>query len=295
MIEALLLSLLARSANPADSCPVLPADEIAVPATHIILFNGMWTSFADARADMNALRTNYGNEGPNGENLRYAVLYHQSSAPLANVALVEKFGELLADEQDGVLEGRFELLFTAIHCRGPWWDAIVAAIPRFGAFLEREVIPAVQEATESDMTAAIAALADPLTIDAFPCASEQLDAWRNDNLVLVGHSKGDLFAGALRDALASTDRRGEVASLHIAPATSPPAEEPYLLADIDFLINEIVGASVDVPKANIEAVETTTQLGECLGHDLGDVYLTDFELNRAVHDALEDVLASMPP
>jgi hypothetical protein len=135
--DALLFSLLARSALAADSCPVLPSDDIAAPATHIILFNGMWTSFADARADMDALRTNYGNEGPNGENLRYAVLYHQSSAPLANVELVETFGGLLAHEQEGVLEGRFELLFTALHCGGPWWDAIVGAIPGVREFLTK--------------------------------------------------------------------------------------------------------------------------------------------------------------
>jgi hypothetical protein len=83
--------------------------------------------------------------------------------------------------------------------------------------------------------------------------------------------------------------------LHIAPATLPPEGEPYLLADIDYVINGIVGASVDVPAPNIEAAESTNQLGECLGHDLSDVYLTDFELNRAVHGTLDDVLASMVP
>jgi hypothetical protein len=50
----------------------------------------------------------------------------------------------------------------------------------------------------------------------------------------------------------------------------------------------------NVPEPNIEAVTNTWQLGECLGHDLSDVYLTDFELNRAVHDALDAIVGTMP-
>ena len=293
MTGAILLSLLTRSAVAADACPVLPLDDIAAPATHIILFNGMWTSFADARADMDALRTNYGNVGPDGENLRYAMLYHQSSAPDTNVALVDAFGALLAHEEGGVLEGRFELLFSALHCGGPWWDAIVDAVPSFRAFLEREVAREVHSETVMDMQYI---LDHPPTFADFVCARDQLLDWSDSDLVFVGHSEGDLFAQALRESLASRDREGAIASLHIAPATVPP-DEPYLLADIDYLINGIVGASVDVdvPAVNIEAVESTHQLGECLGHDLGDVYLTDFELNRAVHDTLEETLSSMPP
>jgi hypothetical protein len=251
----------------------------------------MWTSFADAREDMDALRASYGNVGPKGEPLRYAVLYHQSSSPEANEVLVDAFGALLAHEEEGALEGRFELLFSALHCGGPWWDSIVDAMPSFRTFLEHDVARMVHSATASDMDAI---LAEPPGIDDFVCAGEQLEDWARDNLVLVGHSEGDLFAGALRESLASTDRRGAVASLHIAPATMPPPEEPYLLADIDFLINGIVGATNDVPEANVEAVETTNELGECLGNDLGNVYLTDFELDRAVHDTLEEVLGSMP-
>ena len=292
MTEALLFSLLARGALAADSCPVLPPDDIRAPGTHIILFNGMWTSFADARADMDALRTNYGSEGPKGENLRYAVLYHQTSAPGANADLVDAFGALLAHEQEGALEGRFELLFSALHCGGPWWDAIVDAIPSFRTFLERDVARAVHAATVADIMTIIDT---PPRFQDFVCARDQLEDWSGSDLVFVGHSEGDLFASALRDSLTSRDREGAIASLHIAPATIPPPEEPYLLADIDYLINGIVGASVDVPTANVEATESTHQLGECLGHDLGDVYLTDFELNSAVHETLEEILSSLPP
>ena len=290
MTSALLL-VLARAALAADSCPVLPPDDIGPHATHIVLFNGMWTSFADARADMDALRTNYGNEGPNGEHLRYALLYHQSSARKAYRDLVETFDALLGDEQEGALAGRFELLPSAIHCGGPWWDAIVDAMPTFQTFLWRDVTPEMQAATESDMEEL---LDTPPTIDDFECAREQLEDWDRDNLLLVGHSEGDLFARVLQDFLESTDRGGAVASLHIAPATVPPKDEPYLLADIDFLINRIVGASRDVPAVNIEATKSPNELHECLGHDLGDVYLTDFELNRAVHDSLEEIVGSMP-
>ena len=288
MTESILLSLFGPGALALDQCPEIPPDEIAAPATHVVLFNGMWTSFADARADMDALRTNYGNEGPDGQNLRYAVFYHQS--PEAMIAFVETFGRLLANEQGGVLEDRFELLGSALHCRGPWWDAIVGVIPSFGTFLERDVAREVHAATTQDI---LSVLDDPPTIDDFVCASEQLEDWARDDLVLVGHSEGDLFASALRDSLASTDRPGATASLHIAPPALPPDDEPYLLADIDFLINGIVGASFDVPVPNVEAAESTNQLGECLGHDLGDVYLTDFELNRAVHDALEELVATI--
>ena len=291
MTEALLFSLLTRSARAADACPVLPPDDIARSATHVVLFNGMWTSFADARADMDALRTNYGNEGPDGEHVRYALLYHQSSTVEASLALVDEFDALLAAELDGVLEDRFELFPSAIHCRGPWWDSIVDALPTFGTFLDRDVARLIHAATANDMQAIID---DAPTIHDFVCAREQLDDWADSNLVFVGHSEGDLFARALRDALASSDREGEIASFHIAPATMPPPGEPYLLADIDYLINGIIGASLDVPPVNIEAVWNRNQLGECLGHDLGDVYLTDFELNRAVHDALEAIVGSMP-
>ena len=117
LTEALLFALFTRSALAADkkACPVLPPDDVGPPATHVVLFNGMWTTFADARADMDALRKSYGKKGPNGEHLRYALLYHHSEA--ASLALVDTFGEMLAAEQDGVLEDRFELFPSAIHCR----------------------------------------------------------------------------------------------------------------------------------------------------------------------------------
>jgi hypothetical protein len=287
--SSLLFALFARSALAAEACPVLPPDDFEHPSTRIVLFNGMWTTFADARAEMNALRANYGS--PDGEHLRYAVLYHQSSALGSITGLVETFDAMLEDEQDGALAGRFELFFSSLHCGGPWWDYIAGVMPLYRAFLERAIAREIHAATVADMTSGIDA---PPTSDDFECARDQLDAWDGSDLVLVGHSDGDLFARAVRTYLESTDRAGAVASLHVAPPTPPPTAEPYVLADIDFVINGLVGASVDVPAANIEAVTNTSQLGECLGHDLGDVYLSDFELSAAIHDSLADILESMP-
>jgi hypothetical protein len=287
----LLLALFARGASAADSCPVLDPDDIRSPATHVILFNGMWTTFADARADMNALRSNYGSTGPKGENLRYALLYHHSYTPETRAYLIDEFGALLAHEQDGVLEGRFEFLFSALHCGGPWWDYVIDAMPSFGTLLERDFARVVHDATADVMEDVID---EPPTIDEYACARDQLRDWADSDLVFVGHSLGDLFATALRESMEETHRQGEMASLHIAPATVPPGNEPYLLADIDFVINGVLAARRDdVPPVNIEAVTNTMQLGECLGHDLSDVYLTDFELNRAVHDTLEGVLLGL--
>jgi hypothetical protein len=278
---------LTRSALAADSCPALLPDEINAPATHVILLNGIWTSFADARADMNALRTNYGSTGPDGENLRYALLYHQSAVPEAMAELADGFGALLADAEGGVLEGHFELFFSALHCGGPWWDYIVHAMPSFGTLLERDFAREVHAATADDM---LALIDTPPEMDEFACAREQLRDWADSDLVFVGHSEGGLFARVLRDSLEGTNRQGDMASLHIAPPTAPPDDEPYLLADIDYVIRGILGARTDVPEPNVEAVTNTMQLGECLGHDLSDVYLTDFELNRAVRDTLDQIL-----
>jgi hypothetical protein len=291
----LLFALFARGAFAADSCPVLAPDDIPSPATHVVLFNGMWTTFADARADMNALRANYGSTGPKGQNLRYALLYHHSYTPETRAYLIDEFGALLAHEQDGVLEGRFEFLFSALHCGGPWWDYVIDAMPGFETLLERDFAHAVHTATASVMEDVINETPE---MKEYACARDQLLDWADSDLVFVGHSVGDLFARALRVSMEETHRQGAIASLHIAPATVPPAGEPYLLADIDFVINGIVGAlddaSFNVPEPNIEAVTNTWQLGECLGHDLSDVYLTDFELNRAVHDALDAIVGTMP-
>jgi hypothetical protein len=288
---ACLFILLCSPVASAGTCRDVSTFEPSDPCTtRIVTFNGIWTTYAQARKNTNALRALYGTRGPDGENLTYTLLYNQSGGPDSMVDLVETFEQLLEEEEDGVLAGRFELFFSALHCGGDWWDHIVSVLPRFRDFLERPFGHAVERAAALFIEHVID---DPPTLDDYACHKAQLDAWDSAHLVFVAHSQGNLFADAAYDYLVSTGRSDEVRVVHVAPPMTA-LDGPYVLADIDFVINGLLGTFVPVLAPNAYASSDPGDLGDCLGHNFLSVYLGDKTLADAVKNAMTRVLRDLP-
>jgi hypothetical protein len=114
-----------------------------------------------------------------------------------------------------------------------------------------------------------------------------------ETLLLVGHSQGNLFLNQAYDYSADTWGKENVAAAHIAPA-SPTLRGPYVLADIDVVINALrVQGGASVPPVNMSLPLSSSDWS---GHSLIDTYLDPARSARAqVVSMMKNGLADLNP
>ncbi len=87
-------------------------------------FNGVQTTKPQAEYALKELKTIHGQTNAVGEKISYEVFYNYSNG---FEDFVETFDQRLK-EQDGLLQGRFELFFGAVHGGGYWLSDLTGAV-----------------------------------------------------------------------------------------------------------------------------------------------------------------------
>ena len=90
-------------------------------------FNGVQTTRVQADVALERLKKIHGETNAAGEKISYEVFYNYSNG---FEDFVETFDQRLK-EQDGLLQGRFELFFGAVNGGGDWWSDLTGAVATF--------------------------------------------------------------------------------------------------------------------------------------------------------------------
>lgn len=238
-------------------------------------FNGVQTTRAQAGFARDEFKRLHGTSTPTGESIQYEVFYNYSKK---FEDFVETFEQRLL-EQDGLLEGRFELFQEAGSGGGPWWSSIVDAL-----IAEVGIIKGYVDYGQAASIAWLASLvADTTQFTEVNYGEQRL---RIDNLMLEGkkllfvaHSQGNLFVNKAYDYTTKIKSypAESVKVVHIAPA-SPRLTGKHVLADLDLVINglRVLGSVPDITDPiPIPAFRPAGVNGnkDILGHGVIEIYI----------------------
>ena len=124
-VVAKCLSLLVMLALVSSASAQVPTASACKPTEALFgFFNGVQTTEEQADKALKELRRIHGETNAAGEKISYEVFYNYSNG---FEDFVETFDQRLK-EQDGLLQGRFELFFGAVHGGGDWWSDLTGAV-----------------------------------------------------------------------------------------------------------------------------------------------------------------------
>ena len=259
-------------------------------------FNGVQTTAFKADIAKEEFKRLHGEVSPSGDEIRYEVLYNYSNG---FEDFVETFDQRL-NEQEGLLEGRFELFFEALNGNGTWWSKIIGSISSTAGILDNFVdwykANAIQQLTTL--------LANPPTIENYVEHRSRIDNWvlEGKKLLFVAHSQGNLFANAAYNYALTKTSADSVKVVHIAPA-SPALKGSHTLADLDLVINGLrtVGTvpsiTDNIPGYLLRPAGINGQK-DPLGHGLLEIYInSNLSISSRVKNHINAALNSLvaPP
>ncbi|WP_141736809.1 hypothetical protein [Oligoflexus tunisiensis] len=277
----------AQSEAPEDAC---------VKAGYTFgFFNGVLTTSYDANVVQYRLIAIHGKKGPTGEEIKYEVFYNATNG-------IEDFVEVFAqrlEEQNGILEERFELFFEALTGDGPWWSNIIAAIP--------EAADILSEFSDWQQTQGLELLArgfaELSTADMYADHRALIDsaAIEGRKMLFVAHSQGNLFVNKAYSYAVSKTSAAAVKVVHIAPASRTLSGE-YTLADKDIVINFALRLDGDVEWANAQIPGYLLRPAglngqkDFLGHGIQEIYINPaLAISSRVKGQIDAALASLLP
>lgn len=259
-----------------------------------VFFNGVQTTRAQADVANAEFRRIHGTTSPKGDPIRYEVLYNYSAG---FEDFVETFEQRLL-EQEGLLEGRFELFFEALNGDGPWWSKIIETVASTAGIL-KGFVDWYQASVIRNLTTL---LGNP------PTSVNYLEhRARIENLILEGkkilfvaHSQGNLFANAAYNYALSKAGAESVKLVHIAPA-SPTLNGNHTLADLDLVINGLrlfgsVASITDFIPGYLLRPAGANGKKDALGHGLLEIYInqaltTSSRVKSHINDAFNVLVA----
>lgn len=152
--------------------------------------NGVNTTARDADRAKEEFKRLHGYTTSRGDQIRYELLYNYSNG---FEDFVETFEQRLL-EQEGLLEGRFELFFEALKSNGIWWSRIVDSVASASDILQ-SFAEWYQAAVIRNLTAPFS---NPPTTVNYAEHRSRIDNWvlEGKKILFVAHSQGNLFANA---------------------------------------------------------------------------------------------------
>lgn len=270
--------------------------EIKMAPVVVGLFNGVWNAELDAERSLKILRESVEalkNELPIG----YDHFYNQTGCGQPGTTCLQDLAETFIQRQkelDGVLGNRAEHFWDVLAGRYADVDSLTGKMLGYLGNAEL-AFASLFDATFNAMLGQIAGgwarmLSNPPTDTDIgtQLARLQKHAEAGSALVLVGHSQGNLFLNAAYDGIQKTYPETSAKAIHVGPA-SPTLRGPYVLADIDLVINalRIQGVS-SVPLANLSLPFSRA---DASGHMLIGTYMDRMRNGwRHIHELLTNVL-----
>lgn len=273
--------------------PVVPS--LCTPQGIVFgFFNGVRTTESQAKVGLFAFEEIHGSIAPSGEGIRYELFYNYSNG---FEDFVETFAQRL-QEQESLLDGRFELFFESLNGGGPWWSKIVQAIPN-----SLTIVTGISDAFKSFIVAKLTGLiSNPPTEFNYVDQQARIDnfATEGKKLLFVAHSQGNLFVNKAYDYAQAKVGAGAVNVVHIAPA-SPIVPGSHTLADLDLVINglRIIGSVVsitDTIPGYLLRPPGLNKQKDIMGHGLLEIYLNPL-LTTSTHvkNDITAAIASLKP
>jgi hypothetical protein len=262
-----------------------------------VFFNGVRTTSLQAFVALKEFERLHGNISPSGDNIRYEYFYNYSDG---FEDFVETFEQRLS-EQEGLLEGRFELFFQALAGNGSWWSTIINTASGAASILGG-IVNWYQAHIAEGLTALFA---NPPTEVNYAEHRLRLEnaILEGKKLLLVAHSQGNLFANAAYNFARTKVPAESVKVVHIAPA-SPSLNGNHVLADLDLVINGLraLGSVASVTDFIhgylLRPPSSITQERDPLGHGLLEIYINqELDISNRVRAHINDALNTLqaPP
>lgn len=271
--RVLLLSFALALSSPMTFAEEGSSDLCSDPGIAFAFFNGVQTTPIDAQHAKNEFIRLFGETSPAGETIKYEVLYNYSEG---FEDFVETFEQRLK-EQEGILEGRFELFFEALRGGGPWWDQMQRVTSSAAGVLVG-LVEWYETETLNNLTTLIG---NPPTSANYAEHRARIENWtlEGKKLLFVAHSQGNLFANAAYDFALTKVSSDSVKVVHIAPA-SPTLRGPHTLADLDLVINGLrpfgtVAPVTDSIPGYLDRPPGVTGHKDILGHGLLEIYMNE--------------------
>lgn len=259
-------------------------------------FNGVQTTKLQAEIAKQELKRIHGEQSAQGDVIKYEVLYNYSNG---FEDFVETFEQRLR-EQEGLLEGRFELFFEALQGGGSWWSRIIDTVASAAGILNG-FVDWYKAAAISNLTTL---LSNPPTISNYAEHRTRIDNWilEGKKIVFVAHSQGNLFANAAYNYALTKTSPASVKVVHIAPA-SPTLNGEHTLADLDLVINGLravgtVSSITDYIPGYLLRPAGTNGQKDTLGHGLLEIYINqNLAIASRVKSQINSAMAALvaPP
>ena len=234
-------------------------------------FNGVQTTKAQAEVAKQEFKHLHGDQSASGDRISYEVMYNYSNG---FEDFVETFEQRLL-EQEGLLEGRFELFFEALKGDGPWWSRIIDSVASAAGIL-KGFVDWYEAAAVRSLTAL---LGNPPTSVNYAEHRSRIQNWviEGKKILIVAHSQGNLFANAAYNFALSQTTADSVKLVHIAPA-SPALNGRHTLADLDLVINGLraigsVASITDFIPGYLLRPAGVNGQKDALGHGLLEIYI----------------------
>ncbi len=259
-------------------------------------FNGVQTTKPQAEIAKHELKRIHGQQSTQGDAIRYEVMYNYSNG---FEDFVETFEQRL-QEQEGLLEGRFELFFEALQGGGSWWSKITNAISSatdvISGFVDWYKAAAINNLT--------ALLGNPPTTANYIEHRTRIDNWilEGKKVLFVAHSQGNLFANAAYNYALTKTTSESVKVVHVAPA-SPALNGEHTLADLDLVINglravgSVASITDNIPGYLLRPAGINGKK-DILGHGLLEIYINqNLAISARVKSQINSALAALvaPP
>lgn len=236
-----------------------------------VFFNGVLTRAVDAELALKRFKFSHGVSSRSGDAIHYELLYNHTNG---FDDFVETFEQRL-QEQDRLLDGRFELFFQSLSGGGTWWATITNTVSSAASLL-KSISDWNQAAIMQVLTAQVAS---PPTIADYQEHQSRIDnfVFEGKKLLFVAHSQGNLFANSAHDYAITKVGADSVSVVHIAPA-SPILNGPHTLADLDLVINGLRAAGSVPPITDsipgyLERPAGANNKKDMLGHGLLEIYI----------------------
>ncbi len=258
----------------------------------IAFFNGVQTTPSGANRGKEELKRIHGDKSEQGDDIRYEVMYNYTNG-------LEDFAETFEQrlqEQEQLLNGRYELFFEALRGGGTWWQNITNTISSAS-----DILDAIAERDKAELIQKLSSLlGDPPSINNYQEHQAKIDNWvlKGFKLLYVAHSQGNLFVNeAYRYTTTKVDAES-VKVVHIAPA-SPIVNGPHTLANLDLVINglRLVGNVVentdDIPGYLFRPAGVNGGK-DILGHGLIEIYINQgLDIANRVKTHINDALNTL--
>ncbi len=230
--------------------------------------NGIWTSRNDAERHVRLLRDTLGTTY-NGQPLTVQLLYNSSAGKYSLQDLAETFEQRVNQiDPSHTLDAHWELFWEQLYGE----NTTANTISQFDPTLD-QLFTLLQSAIKGTMITDLSYMVTSPPTESDNANNNTIaDGWfaNNKQILLIGHSQGNLFADEVYDHLT---RQGYTANVKIVEIAPPDTvyRGGYALSDSDIVINGLRLAFGHVSENNIVGVPVSTL--DLLGHSFENIYL----------------------